>query len=402
MPEKHFITGVAGVQVEDVIEGDFFEIRGSAKVKIETCCPHCSSLKLRIKATLERCFNHALLGQRLVRLRIKIPKFLCKDCGRYFMYRVPGILPKKRSTEQFRREVFHQHQGGLTQSYLSKTHGISYSTIERWYQDFVVYRVSELTGRDCPRVLGIDEHFFSRKQGFATTFVDLKSHRVFDVVLGKYETDLKTFLLSLKGRERVKVVVIDMSEHYRSLIKKYFPNAKIVVDRFHVIRWVNHQFLNAWKQLDPQGRSDRSVLGLMRRHQWKLTTAQAIKLENYFAQHPEIRAIYDFKQGLVELLLNKHVTKRIAKDLIPQFLWYQNECLSSPISAFQELGRTLRRWAEPIVRMWRFTKTNGITEGLHTKMEMISRRAFGFRNFPNYRFRVIALCGWDGIFCVRN
>jgi transposase len=47
--------------------------------------------------------------------------------------------------------------------------------------------------------------------------------------------------------------------------------------------------------------------------------------------------------------------------------------------------------------MWRFTKSNGITEGFHTKMEMISRRAYGFRNFENYRLRVLALCGWDGV-----
>ena len=39
-----------------------------------------------------------------------------------------------------------------------------------------------------------------------------------------------------------------------------------------------------------------------------------------------------------------------------------------------------------------FTKCNGITEGFHTKMEMISRRAFGFKNFENYRLRVKALC----------
>jgi hypothetical protein len=35
--------------------------------------------------------------------------------------------------------------------------------------------------------------------------------------------------------------------------------------------------------------------------------------------------------------------------------------------------------------------------GLHNKMEMISRRAFGFRNFNNYRMRVLALCGWNGV-----
>lgn len=38
--------------------------------------------------------------------------------------------------------------------------------------------------------------------------------------------------------------------------------------------------------------------------------------------------------------------------------------------------------------MWRFTRNNGITEGFHTKMEVLSRQAYGFRNFNNYRLRV--------------
>ncbi len=43
--------------------------------------------------------------------------------------------------------------------------------------------------------------------------------------------------------------------------------------------------------------------------------------------------------------------------------------------------------------MWRFTKNNCITEGFHRKMKLIQRRAYGFRNFENYRLRVIAACG---------
>ncbi|MBL9214433.1 MAG: transposase [Opitutaceae bacterium] len=57
------------------------------------------------------------------------------------------------------------------------------------------------------------------------------------------------------------------------------------------------------------------------------------------------------------------------------------------------LGQTLARWTEEIVRMWRFTRNNGITEGFHRKMKLIQRRAYGFRSFSNYRLRVIAQCG---------
>lgn len=59
-------------------------------------------------------------------------------------------------------------------------------------------------------MLGIDEHFFTRKKGYATTFVDLKNHKVFDVVLGRSEVSLRGYLRHLPGREQVRVVVMDL------------------------------------------------------------------------------------------------------------------------------------------------------------------------------------------------
>lgn len=402
MPERQFITGVAGVQILDVIQGSAFEIRGLAVIQADTACPRCQSTRYRVKATCERELKHALLGQRLVRLRVKIPKLLCKACGRYFMLQVPGILPRKRSTEQFRQEVFHLHQGGLTQTRLSQSHAISGSTVERWYHDFVAYRVKELEGRLCPLVMGIDEHFFTRKDGYATTLVDLKNHKIFDVVLGRSEESLRAYLKRLKGRERVQVVVMDLSETYRSLIKKYFPNAMIVADRFHVVRLLNQHFLKVWGMLDPEGRKNRGLLSLVRRHESNLKPEQVPKLQSYFDRTAGLEPLYRFKQDLMQLLLKKHQKRVEAKNLIPQLLWHLNELLESPWEPLKTFGQTLKSWLEPIVRMWRFTKNNGITEGFHTKMEMISRRAYGFRNFKNYRLRVIALCGWDGVFAIRN
>lgn len=402
MPDLSFITSMPEVKVFEVFGDNPVCIRGVAEPTKETCCPRCESKNYRIKSSKQRTLKHGLWGQRLVLLVLRIPKLFCKSCSKYFTLQVSGLLPYKRSSEQFRLDVFHRHHGGHTQTHIHATHSISPSTVERWYKNYVVYRVKELSGRSCPVVLGIDEHFFSRKLGYATTFVDLRNHKVFDVVLGKYESDLKGFLEALPGRDKVKVVVMDLCEHYRRLVQKYFPNAMIVSDRFHVIRWINHQFLNAWKSFDQEGRKNRGLLSLMRRHEWNLNDEQKQRLQSYFEQHPEMKAIYDFKQGLNELLLNKRQNKQQVKDLIPQFLWHLEQCLKSPIAAFKDLGKTLRRWQEPIVRMWRFTKSNGITEGLHNKMEMLSRRAFGFRNFENYRLRVIALCGWNGVFAVRS
>lgn len=402
MPERQFITDFPGVKVLDVVRENTIEIRGVAEIPTGTACPRCRSSRFRIKATRERTFNHGRWDRRRVLLKIKIPKLLCKQCGRYFVLPVPGILPRRRSTEHFRHEIFELHQGGVSQSRLSRSHAISGSTVERWYQDFVAYRVKELEGRSCPLVLGIDEHFFSRKQGYATTLVDLRNHKVFDVVLGRSELSLRAYLKRLVGREKVQVVVMDLSETYRSVIQKYFPNAMIVADRFHVVRLLNQHFLKVWAQLDPEGRKSRGLLSLMRRHEWNLKPEQVPKLKSYFDQVPGLEPLYRFKQDLMQLLLKKHQKRVEAKQLIPQLLWHLNELLTSPWEPLKTFGHTLKSWLEPIVRMWRFTKNNGITEGFHTKMEMISRRAYGFRNFKNYRLRVIALCGWDGVFAIRN
>jgi transposase len=403
MPEKEFITPIPGVQIlaSDVCSLAVF-LKARVILKPDLSCPHCQSKRLRVRAYVVRELKHAMWAGKLVILHLKVPKFGCCGCRKFFMAAVPGVLPKKRATEQFRHEVFQSHHGGMTQKHLSLTFKIGTATVERWYQDFVAYRVKELQGRTCPIVLGIDEHFFTRKQGFATTFVDLRNHKVFDVVLGRSELSLHAYLTRLPGRERVKVVVMDLSETYRSIVRKHFPNAMIVADRFHVIRVLNHHFLKLWQTLDPEGRKNRGLLSLMRRHAWNLKPEQVPKLQQYFSQIPGLKEVYDFKQDLTQILLKKRLNQREVKDLIPQFLWHMNECLQSPWEALRAIGKTLKSWMEPIVRMWRFTKNNGITEGLHTKMEVISRRAYGFRNFKNYRLRVIALCGWNGVFAIRN
>jgi len=93
------------------------------------------------------------------------------------------------------------------------------------------------------------------------------------------------------------------------------------------------------------------------------------------------------------LQLKKHKNRKQCEKLIPRFLRALSDLDQSGFASLIQLGSTLRNWAEQIVAMWRFTKNNGITEGFHNKMETISRQAFGFRNFENYRLRVKVLCG---------
>ncbi len=195
---------------------------------------------------------------------------------------------------------------------------------------------------------------------------------------------------------------MDLSETYRSIAKKHFPEAMIVADRFHVIRLVNHSFLKTWQQLDPNGRKNRGLLSLMRRHEKNLDPDQKLRLKQYLSHCPALERVYEFKQKLCMLLLTRQRQKTALRPAIYQLVEMIEQLKLTAFEPLRTLGLTLERWQEEIGRMLRFSKSNGITEGFHNKMEMISRRAFGFRNFQNYRLRVLAHCGWDGIFGIRN
>src|SRR6056297_3420666 len=392
MSHAGLILGLPELEVERVDRN--YAIAVYAKPKTRPCCLHCQYPRIRIKATYRRTLKHTRQGNQLMTLYLKTPKYHCPRCGRYFRHRFKGVRPRFRASEAFRLEVFETHDGGVTQCKINKTHAISPATVERWYQSFCRQRLSEMSNRPCPRVLGIDEHFFTRKKGYATTFVDLHKHRVFDVKLGRSEPSLRPYLKGLEGRSNVQVVVMDMSETYRSIARRYFPNATIVADRFHVVRLINHHFLKVWQQHDPEGRKNRGLLSLMRRHEWHLKEEQHANLMAYLAEYPVLQALYCAKQKLIRFMSLKTLTAKQMKAQLPGYFKLLEQLRESPLRA---LAKTLASWMEPIVAMWRFSKNNGITEGFHTKMEMISRRAYGFRNFENYRLRVLTHCGWDGI-----
>ena len=210
MPMYDSIVSISGYKVKKISGIDPLLIE--VECTEEVFCPFCASKAVRKKSLYERKVRHESYGTRRSFLIIKACKYLCKRCLRYFNQRFPGVLPKKRSSEVFRREVFEKHKNGICQNVLSSMLSIGSATIERWYHDFLKLKVMEMKNAHCPKIMGIDEHFFSRKDGFATTMCDLHKHKVFDIMLGRSELSLKHRFSNLKGKENVKVVAMDLAK----------------------------------------------------------------------------------------------------------------------------------------------------------------------------------------------
>jgi transposase len=292
-----------------------------------------------------------------------------------------------------REYVYQQHHDGICAATLARRRDLGQATIGRIYAQFTAKRAKERLSLDCPQILGIDEHSLHRRQRFATTFCDLKNRRVFDITPGKSDAELQGFLGGLRGREKVRVVCIDLSSSYRALIQRWFPRALIVADRFHVVRVVMRHLLGLARQVYPQLAWNLPWLALLRTRGDRLSPEQRDRRDELFRLQPALQPIYELKERLCALLCVKKQTAAQCRLLIPQLLDFIHTLQTSGFELARTLAHTLENWSEEIVRMWRFTRNNGITEGFHRKMKLIQRRAYGFRNFDNYRLRVIAQCG---------
>jgi len=356
-------------------------------------CPYCRAARLHSKGRYQRRVRHLNHWDRPSVWEVQTRRYVCTQCERSFVPKLPAIQPYRRFSEPFRRWIYEQHHAGIDASTLASQEELGQATVSRCYAQFTERAAKERLSLQCPQVLGLDEHTLHRHHRFATTLCDLKNHRVFDVVPGRSCGELEPYLRQLKGRKQVKLVCIDLSSPYRALIRRYFPRAKIVADRFHVVRLIYAHFIEMIRAIAPQISWHRGHLACLRRPPERLSPEQRVRRQQLIDQHPALEPLLQLRDQLCALLNLKTQTKRQCRSHVRSLLNLISRLQGSQLAALQTLAKTLTQWSGPIAAMWRFSKNNGITEGFHRKMKLIQRRAYGFRNFNNYRHRVIAHCG---------
>ena len=375
-----------------------FEYSECKEVKKETC-PHCGGEEIYAHGYYHRKVSAMGKDGARKRLKIKVKRYKCLSCGRTYTQSCEhiGLKKNQRRNQRLNDAIARECSNGVSNKKIAEKYNMSASAVERQLHRSHENLLREQLSYPCPIVLGIDEHSIHRGNTkghkFAVTLTDLRNHRVYEVFEGKDGKTLEPNLRRLKGREKVKMVCIDLSSPFRSIVMRLFPNAKIVVDRFHVIRLVIETFLEFCREDEPGIRWQRGITRALRTKGENLKSKQKELLEDLFRKNPRIKTAYEFKEELCKLL---NIRERKRKDCPPLIEKLKEQVwllLNDAPPIFQKLGKTLRLWFEPIIRMWRFTKSNGITEGFHRKMKLIQRRGYGYRNFQNYRLRVLIECG---------
>ncbi len=238
--------------------------------------------------------------------------------------------------------------------------------------------------------IGLDGHSF-RKRSMVTTVTELRKRRTIAVLPNDRQKTVVNFLNSQDPsvKSRVVAVCIDMDSVLRGAAKKALPDACIVIDKFHVLRFTEN-VLNEVRKI-VQTRNDRRFGAipweLLRTPSDKLTATEKEKLREIFRRYeayPSLYASYVLKEK-VRKLYHCHSYRR-AKML------YRNILLISEderLGYVNDLRRTLVRWEPYILNYFKYRITNAYTEGVHNPFKLTKRISFGFRNVKNYIAKIM-------------
>ena len=361
------------------------------KKDLGAVCPKCACLSLvRYDKRRVKIKDNPINGKGIVLMVIK-HRYYCKSCKRPFTEPLPGVLPKKRTTQRLKRGVYWACINFTDIKKVTRAYAVSPGFV---YNAF--YEQLDLENRKRNRhafssMIGIDEHVFGRKKGirkreFVTMIVDHNNKKVREVTLGKSHASLHEGLKDIPGRENVRVVTLDMSDSYKSFAKSFFPNAELVADRFHVQRLIQPLLLSKRIEITGDKRTN-PVRVLMNRNRRNLKYFERSALDQWLSQNPVMQELYSYKEQI-----SRFYELRGLKRAEIAFNALIERLSQSQIKEIKTLKNTFVRWKKEILNFFVYRITNARVEGFNNVAKVIKRRAYGFRSFKNYRLRLLNAC----------
>jgi len=301
-------------------------------------------------------------------------RFRCRECGYTFTTDNHLIDDRRRVTkrliEYIQRESFKR-----TFTSVAEEIGLDERTIRNVFRDHV--RELENTIQfDTPRWLGIDElHLLRRPR---CVIGNIHERTIVDMLSNRNKTTVIKRLLAFPDRERVELACMDMWNPYREAVQATLPNARIVADKFHVVRMANQAVETIRKYI-------RSTLSVKERRalmhdrhvllkrERDLSDRQRLILDLWRANHPTLARAHELKEelfGIWDAADGREAAERSYET------WKGK--LGDVAPAFADLTRAIDNWREEVFAYFDTPATNAYTEAINGLTKLANRQGRGY------------------------
>ena len=360
----------------------------------QTCrCPACGSADVQSRGRVERRFRLVPIGRRATFVDLAIPRVQCRACGVVRQVEVPFADARRTYTCSFERYALELGRR-MTIKDVAKHLGVSWDLIKDIQKRDLSRRFARPKLKHL-RHIAIDEIAIAKGHRYLTIVLDLDSGAVVFVGDGKGAKALKPFWKRLRGsKAKIEAVAMDMSPAYRAAVSTHLPAAKIVFDRFHVMKLFNEKLSDLRRALYREA-TDVMQKKVLKGTRWLLLKAaenldeerdEKKRLKEALALNQSLATAYYLKEDL------RQFWEQPGKKFGTLFLdgWIKR-AEASGIKILQQMAKTLAAHRNGLLAYYDVMITSGPMEGTNHKIKTMKRQAYGFRDKEFFKLKILAI-----------
>lgn len=387
-------------------------------------CPRCGAVDhheskgiRKISLTHISCHH-----QRLI-LEIEYRRYFCHHCRHYFRNDIPVRFKDTRMTTTAVQACLVQFRENTAMAVISRMMGISKSSVYRIFFHHV--SVPERFYLLRP-VISVDEFRATTDKGtYAFHITDPVSGETIDIIEDRKASSLRNYFTRcpLKEKNRVRIIIMDLSNPFRTIMHNLFPHATIIADRFHYVRvfgdGLRRSRIDTCSTMKNKklARSIKRNLHLFDKYQKDLNDSAEWydrHLKKYFTCRSYVEYVfeqeetdsfyesYQIYQGLLKLIHEKH------NDCKKELNRWLDHIFETKNQYYLSSAKNIRKnWFIPILkslsekatytrngRTYTTSYNNGFIESMNNKVKLVKRNAYGYRYFNNLRKRILLHLGF--------
>ena len=349
-------------------------------------CPACRALTEQVHDyRVQRVKDSPIQGKWVVWIYSK-RRYRCPCCGKRF-YESNYLVPKwHRLTNRLAAQCVGMLGMKQSRKEIAMQLGVSESTVGRWLSLRDYSKPAAL-----PKVLSIDEFKGDTQYGkFQCILASPVEKRIFDILPTRYSPQIYEYLHDFPNRRQVHYVVMDMNKDYLRIAKQLLPQATVVIDRFHVVRYCTWALENVRKRVQKTLPKEERIYfkhsrKLLLAHMARLSDENKAALERMLLVSRDLREAYLLKEVFYKLMESGNSLQ--AKERLREFRLHAHV---ADIPEFEACLTMLQNWEKYILNAFDCPYSNGFTEGVNNTIKVVKRIGYGYRNFRNFRARILA------------
>lgn len=370
------ITGI------DETEYDY-HINAEAK-QHPTTCQNCGSPDIVGFGRNERLVRDLTIHGKRVGIYVDTRRYQCRACKKTFYERLPDVDGKRMMTSRLVKWMGEQAIKRPF-AHIAEEIGVNEMTVKNVFNDYI--NELERTVRfETPQWMGIDEIHIIKKPRCVVS--NIENNTIVNVLRDRNKKTVVDYLFRLKGREAVRCVTMDMWEPYKDAVRDVMPQARIVIDKFHVVRMANDCLESVRKGIR-SSLSEKQRRGLMHdrfillKREANLEGLNRITLESWTRNYPALGDAYRAKEEFFGIYDAMSVQEAIAR-----FKVWEASLTPEIKDAFYPLTRAVNNWMPEIMSYFDHPVTNAYTESLNNLIQVMNRLGRGY-SFEALRAKIL-------------